>query len=59
MLALKRAGAVAFDYGNNIAVPPSLLAAPTLSSFPVLFPEYISPALLHRSWPVPLGSRFR
>ncbi|HLH02005.1 MAG TPA: urocanate hydratase [Bryobacteraceae bacterium] len=43
MLALKRAGAVAFDYGNNIRKHAALAGANDAFEIPGFVPEYIRP----------------
>jgi urocanate hydratase len=43
MLALKRAGAVAFDYGNNIRKHAALAGAKDAFEIPGFVPEYIRP----------------
>ncbi len=57
MLALKRAGAVAFDYGNNIRKQAFDAGCKDAFEFPGFVPEYIRPLFCEGKGPF-AGSRF-
>ncbi len=59
MLALQRAGVVAFDYGNNIRRFAFDAGCADAFLIPGFVPEYIRPLVLHWRRPLPLGRSLR
>ena len=55
MLDLQRAGAITFDYGNNIRRFAADRGVADAFNIPGFVPEYIRPAVLRRPRTVPLG----
>ena len=59
MLALQRAGAVAFDYGNNIRRFAFDAGCADAFLIPGFVPEYIRPLFCTGAGPLPLGRALR
>ncbi len=58
MLALKRAGAVTFDYGNNLRKQAQRAGVEDAFEIPGFVPEYIRPLVLRRPRSFSLGRAF-
>ena len=59
ILAFKEAGAVAFDYGNNLRAQAQEAGVANAFDYPGFVPAYIRPAVLRGRGPVPLGGALR
>ncbi len=55
MLALKRMGAVTFDYGNNLRAQAKLAGVENAFDIPGFVPEYIRPLFCEGTRAVPVG----
>ena len=57
MLAFKDAGAIVFDYGNNLRAQAQAAGVANAFDYPGFVPAFIRPAVLRGSRAVPLGRR--
>ena len=59
MLAFQRAGAIVFDYGNNLRAQASEAGVADAFDYPGFVPAFIRPAVLRGPRPVPVGGAER
>jgi urocanate hydratase len=59
MLDLQKAGAITFDYGNNIRAQAQKAGVENAFDFPGFVPAYIRPLFCEGKGPVPLGGAVR